>query len=114
MARHAAVDLAQVVNAQYDPHARDRLPDEELVKLRKTLAAAGMRVREDGEADAKLRKLRSLYEPYCDGLARRLLLSIPAWSHDEKKKDNWQSGPWDRAILAKGLGERVHVIDDHF
>ena len=114
MARHAAVDLAQVVNAQYDPHARDRLPDEELVKLRKTLAAAGMRVREDGEADAKLRKLRSLYEPYCDGLARRLLFSVPAWSHEEKKKDNWQSGPWDRAILAKGLGERVHVIDDHF
>jgi len=34
--------------------------------------------------------------------------------HDEKKKDNWQSGPWDRAILAKGLGEGVHVVDDHF
>jgi Ion channel len=114
MARHAAVDLAQVVNAQYDPHARDRLPDEELVKLRKTLAAAGMRVRADEEADTKLRKLRSLYEPYCDGLARRLLLSIPAWIHEEKKKDNWQSGPWDRLILAKGLGDRVHVIDDHF
>jgi hypothetical protein len=114
MGRHAAVDLAQVVNAQYDPHAPDRLPDEELAKLRKTLAAAGMRLRQDDEADAKLRKLRSLYEPYCEGQARRLLLSIPPWTQDEKKKDNWQSGPWDRAILAKGLGERVHVIDDHF
>jgi Ion channel len=114
MARHAAVDLAQVVNAQYDPHAPDRLPPEELAKLRKTLAAAGMRLRQDDEADAKLLKMRSLYEPYCDALARRLLLSIPAWMRDEKKKDNWQSGPWDRAILAKGLGEKVHVIDEHF
>jgi hypothetical protein len=114
MARHAAVDLAQVVNAQYDPHAPDRLPPGELSKLRKTLAAAGMRLRQDDEADAKLLKMRSLYEPYCDALARRLLLSIPAWIRDEKKKDNWQSGPWDRAILAKGLGEKVHVIDEHF
>jgi hypothetical protein len=114
MARHAAVDLAQVVNAQYDPHAPDRLPPEELAKLRKTLAAAGMRLRDDDEADAKLLKMRSLYEPYCDALARRLLLSIPAWMRDEKKKDNWQSGPWDRAILAKGLGEKVHVVDEHF
>jgi hypothetical protein len=114
MARHAAVDLAQVVNAQYDPHAPDRLSPEELANLRKTLAAAGMRLRQDDEADAKLLKMRSLYEPYCDALARRLLLSIPAWMRDEKKKDNWQSGPWDRAILAKGLGEKVHVIDEHF
>jgi Ion channel len=114
MARHAAVDLAQVVNAQYDPHAPDRLSPEELANLRKTLAAAGMRLRQDDEADAKLLKMRSLYEPYCDALARRLLLSIPAWMRDEKKKDNLQSGPWDRAILAKGLGEKVHVIDEHF
>jgi ion channel len=114
MARHAAVDLAQVVNAQYDPHAADRLTDEELAKLRKALAAAGMRLNQDDAANAKLLKMRSLYEPYCDALARRLLLSVPPWMRDEKKKDNWQSGPWDRLILAKGLGERVHVIDDHF
>lgn len=114
MARHAAVDLAQVVNATYDAHAEDRLPADQLEKLRKALVAVGMRVKVDDEADKKLFKLRSLYEPYCEGLARRLLLSVPPWLHDEKKKDNWQSGPWDRAILAKGLGERVHVVDEHF
>lgn len=114
MARHAVVDLAQVVNAQYDAHARDRLPPEELEKLRKTLVGAGMRIRQDEEADKKLLKLRSLYESYCEGLARRLLLSVPAWLHDEKRKDNWQGGPWDRAILAKGLGEGVHIVDEHF
>lgn len=114
MARHAAVDLAQVVNATYDAHAEDRLPADQLEKLQKALVAVGMRVKADDEADKKLLKLRSLYEPYCEGLARRLLLSVPPWLHDEKKKDNWQSGPWDRAILAKGLGERVRVVDEHF
>lgn len=114
MARHAAVDLVQVVSAQYDAHASDRLPPEELEKLRKSLAAAGMRLRQDEEANQKLLKMRSLYEPYCEALSRRLLLSMPLWLHDEKQKDNWQGGPWDRVILAKGLGERVRVIDEHF
>ncbi len=114
MARHAVVDLAQVVSAQYDPHMTDRLPPPDLEKLRKTLAAAGMRLRQDEDADKKLLKLRSLYEPYSEALGRRLLLFVPPWLHDQAKKDNWQSGPWDRAILAKGLGEGVHVVDDHF
>ena len=115
MARHAAVDLTQVVNARYNAHAPDRLPPDRLQELRKSLMAAGMRVRTDEYADQKLQKLRSMYEPYCEGLAQRLLLTVPAWIRAaETNKDNWQSGPWDRAIQAKGLAERVHVIDDHF
>lgn len=114
MARHAAVDLSQVVNAEYNPRSHDRLSPEELAQLRKLLAGAGMRLQQDEEADQKLLKLRSLYEPYCQALARRLLLSVPSWIGTEKKKDNWQSGPWDRAILAKGLGEKVQVTDQHF
>jgi len=114
MARHAAVDLTQVVNATYDAHTPDRLAPEDLEQLRKRLIAAGMRPKQDEEADQKLLKLRSLYEPYCEGLGRRLLLTVPSWFRDEKKKDNWQSGPWDRAIQAKGLGEKIRIIDDHF
>jgi hypothetical protein len=114
MARHAAVDLTQVVNATYDPHRPDRLSPEGLEQLRKYLADAGMRLKQDETADQKLAKLRSLYEPYCAALAQRLLLSIPPWQRSEVRKDNWQSGPWDRVIQAKGLGEGVHVIDDHF
>jgi Ion channel len=114
MARHAVVDLTQLVNARYDPHAPDRLPPERLAELRATLAAAGMNLRHDEYADQKLQKLRSLYEPYCEALGQRLLLAVPPWIRAEKKKDNWQSGPWDRAIQAKGLGEALRVVDDHF
>lgn len=114
MARHAAVDLTQVVNATYDPHRPERLSPEGLEQLRKYLADAGMRLKQDEMADQKLAKMRSLYEPYCAALAQRLLLSIPPWQRSEVRKDNWQSGPWDRVIQAKGLGAGVHVIDDHF
>src|SRR5580765_1418675 len=47
MARHAAVDLAQVVNARYDTAAPDRLPDPEFEALRNSLAAAGLKLRSD-------------------------------------------------------------------
>jgi hypothetical protein len=114
MARHAAVDLAQVVNARYDAHAPERLSNEELKTLREDLAASGLKLRSDGDADAKLEKLRSLYEPYMQGIARNLLITLPPWAHAEKKRDNWQGGPWDKAIQAKGLGARVAVADEHF
>ena len=113
MARHAVVDLTQVVNAKYDPQAPERLSDEGLAELRKYLAAAGMRLKQDEAADQKLQKLRALYEPYSEALGQRLLLSVPPWLRTEIKKDNWQSGPWDRVIQAKGLGD-IHVLDDHF
>jgi len=114
MARHAIVDLTQVVNARYDTNRKGRLTQEQLEQLRSNLKAGGMRIRSDEYADAKLQKLRLMYEPYCAALAERLLLSVPPWIHAEAHKDNWQSGPWDRVIQARGLSEGVHVSDDHF
>jgi hypothetical protein len=122
MARHAAVDLAQVVNARYDAAAPERLTDENLAALRQALTAAGLRLRDDDYARDKLVKLRSMYEPYVHSTGRNLMLTLPAWLHPEKLRDNWQAGPWDRVIQARGLailGQKtvapvVPVVDDHF
>ena len=114
MARHAVVDLSQVLRAQYDPHATDRLSDQDLQQLRSLLANAGVRIRRTPEADQKLAQLRLQYEPYVEALSRRLLIGLPPWMPKEKKKDNWQAGPWDQVIQAKGLGSRTHSMDDHF
>jgi hypothetical protein len=103
MARHAAVDLAQVVNARYDPAAAERLTDEGFIALRETLAAAGLKLRTGDEARLKLTKLRSMYEPYVHSTARNLMVALPPWQHPARTKDNWQAGPWDRIIQAKGL-----------
>jgi hypothetical protein len=103
MARHAAVDLAQVVNARYDPNAPERLTDTEYEGLRAALEAAGLKLRSDEYGRDKLAKLRSMYEPYVHSTARNLMLNLPPWKHPEKTRDNWQAGPWDRLIQARGL-----------
>jgi len=72
------------------------------------------------KSEEKLTHLRSLYEPYAIAMARNLFITLPPWIHPEKKKDNWEAGPWDRAIQAQslaGLGrrrEQIRRMDDHF
>jgi hypothetical protein len=120
MARHAAVDLAQVVNARYDPNVTERLTDADFDMLRETLAAAGLKLRAGDEARQKLNKLRSMYEAYVHSMGRNLMMTLPPWRHPEKMRDNWQAGPWDRIIQAKSLavlGQKPvppRSVEDHF
>jgi hypothetical protein len=120
MARHAAVDLAQVVNARYDALQPERLTDEDFIALQEALAAAGLILRSGEDARQKLNKLRPMYEPYVHAMGKVLMLSVPQWKHSQKLKDNWQAGPWDRAIQAKGLAvlnqkpAQPRPLDDHF
>jgi hypothetical protein len=120
VARHAMVDLAQLVNARYDPLVPNRLDEEQLVRLRQALLDHDLHFREAVGSEEKLTHLRSLYEPYAAAMARNLFITLPPWIHSEKKKDNWEGGPWDRAIQAMslaGLGrkaERIRRMDDHF
>jgi hypothetical protein len=123
MARHAAVDLAQVVNAKRDPWGPERMSDDDFEALRSSLGAAGLHLRADEYGRDKLRKLRSMYEPYVHATGQNLMLTLPAWRYAEKTRDNWQAGPWDRVIQAQGLavvGARGQSApqtvtgDDHF
>ena len=93
MARHAVVDLAQVVNARYDPAADTACPRQELIRLRESLAERGVKLREGAAFEEKLAELRSLYEPYAVAIAVNLSITLPPWIHPEKQKDNWQAGP---------------------
>jgi hypothetical protein len=118
MARHAVVDLAQVVNARYDPNDHsNRLPPEEFIRLRESFAKRGLRLKETPEAEKKLAHLRSLYEPYAVGIAKNLFITLPPWIHAEKRKDNWQAGPWDKQIQSaagRPEGEATQPADEHF
>jgi hypothetical protein len=114
MARHAAVDLAQVVNAEYSPHDAGRLVEEDLKRLRADLAQHGVTLSDGADASEKLADLRVLYEPYLNALSRRLLMTLPPWLIADRKKDNWQGGPWDRAIQARALEHPGRATDDHF
>jgi hypothetical protein len=114
MARHAVVDLAQVAKAEYSPHDPERLSEEDRNRLKTELAWRGVTLTGAEDASERLAELRLVYEPYVHGLGRRLLLTLPPWIHKERHKDNWQGGPWDRAIQARALEHPAHSADDHF
>jgi hypothetical protein len=114
MARHAVVDLAQVVNAQYSPDDTGRLSAADIVRFRAHLVEHGVNFYDKADAPERIAELRILYEPYLYALSRRLLMTLPPWIHPEHKKDNWQGGPWDRAIQARALEHPGHAADDHF
>src|SRR5271166_6953024 len=77
MARHAAVDLAQVVNSEYSPHDLDRLTAADRSRLKTELARRGVMLNDKAGASERLTELRAVYEPYLDALSRRLLMTVP-------------------------------------
>jgi hypothetical protein len=114
IARHAVVDLSQVFGTPPAPPPGDRLPPEDLRRIRDTLAEHGMKLHDGAAADAKLAGLRQMYEPYIHGLAAYLQQNLPPWIPQKKGKDNWQTTAWGRS---SGLGDKdvaTPIMDDHF
>jgi len=99
MARHAAVDLAQVYNTP--PHrGAERLGDQELQLLREQLAAGGIHLKPDPALAWKLAELRAMYEPYVAALAERFLVELPLWYRPADAHDNWRTSRWGGAMTA--------------
>lgn len=94
MARHAVVDLCQILDAPPRPLPTDRLPPSDLERLRTMLREAGVAVREDRASEARLAELRGMYEPYVNALSQRLLITLPTWMPAPGARDNWQRTPW--------------------
>jgi hypothetical protein len=91
IARHAAVDLTQVLHAR--TVAGDRLPPEDLEQLRRRLEEAGLRPTRTADADARLVEMRRSYEPFVVGLGRLLMMPMPPWWRPNPARDNWQTSP---------------------
>lgn len=114
IARHAAVDLSQVFKMR--PHALpyNRLPAEDLKRIRDTFVQHGMKVLDLEEMGEGLAELRNMYEPYLFALAEYLSLSMPPWIPAAKAKDNWQTTAWGRSAgLVEKEGAAIGA-DDHF
>ena len=93
IARHAAVDLAQVLHATPQVGGADRLTRDDLDALRRQLESVGLRPRRSADADARLNELRQSYEPFVAGLARLLLMPLPRWWRERPSRDNWETSP---------------------
>jgi len=92
MARHAAVDLAQVLGEPVS-QLEDRLPPHELAEVRCELERAGLRLNRSSQADHELAELRKSYEPYIAAMSNRLMMPVPRWRATSREPDNWQTIP---------------------
>jgi hypothetical protein len=112
IARHAVVDLSQVFGTSPKPLPDDRLPAAQLRHIRDVLAQHGLKLHDGEAADARLRELRGMYEPYIFTLASYLNQSLPPWIPTKRSKDNWQTTAWGQA--AGLLEPQAAHRDDHF
>jgi hypothetical protein len=92
IARHAAVDLSQVLGATPDLSG-DRLPAQDLELLRRHIEEAGLRPGRSADDDARFIELRRSYEPFVIGLGRLLMMPLPSWWRQRALRDNWQTSP---------------------
>jgi len=113
IARHAVADLSQVFGTPPRGLAVDRLPPEDLQRLRATLAKHGTKLHDTPEADEKLVELRRLYEPYVQALAAHLDQTLPPWIPVKKHKDNWQTTAWAQATGYAEKEAATLLHDDH-
>jgi hypothetical protein len=108
------VDLSQVFKTQPRALPHNRLPIEDLKRIRDMLAQHNLKPGTIEEMDERLAELRRMYEPYLFALADYLSLSLPPWIPTAKGKDNWQTTAWGRSA---GLVEKEGVAigaEDHF
>ncbi len=109
-ARHAIVDICLILGAPPALDKNDRLGDGACTRLMEALAKAGVNIHPE-TGMAKLKKLRALYEPFLESLARRLVVTLPPIAHSETMTDNWQSSAWTQK--ASGL-DKLARENDHF
>ena len=114
MARHAVVDLSQVFYTPPVTPDPDRLPPADLSRLRMSLAAAGIPLRDGRAADQRLAELRHMYEPYVYALAQYLFMTLPVWilQKDKDAVDNWQTSAWERSSAKAAAQVAVGVRDE--
>ena len=91
MARHAVVDLTQVLGCTPIDSPPDRLPAPDLARLRTGLAAVGVVVDGGAGADDKLAEMRGMYEPFVAALSEYLLMPLPAWRAGADDRVNWRA-----------------------
>lgn len=104
IARHAVVDLSQVINSPPELLHHNRLSETVREQIRASLAEAGMALSNAQEPES-LSELRQMYEPYLAGMARRFLLPLPPWIQSSPNLDNWQRSGWKNIRSASSAGD---------
>jgi hypothetical protein len=94
IARHAAVDLAQVFMTDPSLFSLNRLTHDDFTRLRTFLAKTNITMKDEETAEHKLTKLRGMYEPYVNALSQKLQMPLPNWIAETGAVDDWQTSAW--------------------
>lgn len=115
IARHALVDISQILSQPPITDAPDRLPPEKFRAIYDQLCMAGVRVCRDDQSCGRLNELRAMYEGYAETLSRYLEMPLPPFYLEHPKKDNWLSVAKVRAAAeAEKRGPLPgHDADEH-
>ena len=115
IARHAAVDLAQVYGTPPLDPKLNRLSKDDFVRLRDALSDVGLVFHVEEDAERRLYEIRRSYEPFVNALADHLLVNLPPWIPATKTVDDWQTSAWDHFAewSPEKLDEITHIITDH-
>jgi hypothetical protein len=109
IARHAVVDLSQVLHIRPAAGGTDRLGPEALAAILADLGSAGVPVGAASGAEEKLTRLRRMYEPYVTALGERLLFAVPGWTRGGRAA-NWETSAWEKV---SGGGEAADPDAEH-
>lgn len=110
ISRHAVADLSEVLRAHPRAPRADRLPAEDLPKLRSLLVeCVGTKCAEAG--DQKLRELRDMYEPHLHALSRLLWMPLPTWGVSAGAR---KPTIWERIVSSGGAPPSGEVDHHHF
>jgi hypothetical protein len=115
IARHAAVDLAQVYGTPPINPKLSRLSTDDFIRLRDALAEVGLVFHLEENAEKRLYEIRRSYEPFVNAIADHLLVNLPPWIPPVKTVDDWQTSAWDHFAewSPEKLDEITHIITDH-
>lgn len=98
MARHAVVDISQVLRTAPSRNfdKKERLPSSEFTRVIDLLAENGINLPSDPASEKRLRELRAMYEPYVFALSNLLVMPLPPWILPQDAIDNWKTSAWGR------------------
>jgi len=115
IARHAAVDLAQVYGTPPLNPKLNRLSPADFATMRDSLAEVGLHMSHAEDAEQRLSGLRRMYEPFVNAISEHLLVNLPPWVSPERAVDDWQTSAWDHFVEMSPdrLAEITHIIVDH-
>ncbi|HVB73107.1 MAG TPA: potassium channel family protein, partial [Ktedonobacteraceae bacterium] len=115
IARHAAVDLAQIYGTPPLTPKFNRLTTADFAHMHDSLAEVGLHLSHAESAEKRLSDLRRMYEPFINALADHLLVDLPPWISSERPVDDWQTSAWDHFtdLSPEKLAEITHIVVDH-